>query len=190
MPPKARITREMIVEEGFQIARAEGPDKITARSVSQRLGCSTQPVLYSFHSVEEIRAAVYQRADAYHSQWLMRGERDYGDPMLNIGMNYIRFAVEEPRLFRFLFQSDSFAGAGLTDLMGMEALEPMIGLLAQEAGVTQAAAREIFMTLFVLAHGYASLFANNSMVYDETQIVSALSSVFTGAICAAKGAPK
>lgn len=27
------------------------------------------------------------------------------DIMLGIGLNYIRFAVEEPHLFRFLFQS-------------------------------------------------------------------------------------
>ena len=26
------------------------------------------------------------------------------DPILGIGLNYIRFSVEEPQLFRFLFQ--------------------------------------------------------------------------------------
>ena len=47
MPPRARITREMILEEAYQIARTEGVDKITARAVAERLGCSTQPVLNS-----------------------------------------------------------------------------------------------------------------------------------------------
>ena len=30
---------------------------------------------------------------------------DAAEPMLEIGLNYIRFAIEEPHLFRFLFQS-------------------------------------------------------------------------------------
>ena len=71
MPPKAKITKEMIVEEAFQIARTQGADKITARSIAQRLKCSTQPVLYYFATVEEIKEAVYQRADAYHTRFLM-----------------------------------------------------------------------------------------------------------------------
>jgi len=74
MPPKAKITKEMIVEEAFQIARTQGADKITARSIAQRLKCSTQPVLYYFATVEKIKEAVYQRADAYHTRFLMGTE--------------------------------------------------------------------------------------------------------------------
>ncbi len=44
MPPKAKITREMIVEAAFEIARNEGVENINARTVSEKLSCSTQPV--------------------------------------------------------------------------------------------------------------------------------------------------
>ena len=64
MPPKAKISKEMIIEEAFQIARTEGVDKITARRISERLNCSTQPVLYYFATVEEIKTAVCLRAKA------------------------------------------------------------------------------------------------------------------------------
>lgn len=186
MPPKARISKEMIIEEAFQIARTQGVDKITARSISQRLKCSTQPVLYYFATVEEIKAVVYQRADEYHTRWLMNMECDYGNPMLCIGMNYIRFAVEEKNLFHLLFQSNEFSGAGLMDLIQSEELEPILQVLRQEAGVTTEEAREIFTTLFVFVHGYASMFANNEMTYDEKSLVKSLTKVFVGAIYAAK----
>lgn len=186
MPPKARITKEMIIEEAFQIARTQGVDKITARSISQRLKCSTQPVLYYFATVEEIKAAVYQRADEYHTCWLMNMECDYGNPMLSIGMNYIRFAVEERNLFHLLFQSNEFSGAGLIDLVQSEELEPVMQVLQQETGVTLDEAREIFTTLFVFVHGYASMFANNEMVYDEKFLVTSLTKVFLGAVYATK----
>lgn len=110
MPPKAKITKEMIVEEAFQIARTQGADKITARSIAQRLKCSTQPVLYYFATVEEIKEAVYQRADAYHTRFLM-GTEGGGDGMLGIGLRYVRFAAEERNLFHLLFQPGSVFGS-------------------------------------------------------------------------------
>ena len=103
MPPKAKITKEMIVDAAFEIVRKEGADKITARSVSEFLNCSTQPVLYYFSSIEDIKKAVYSKADEYHSNYIMGMEIDYGNPMLTIGMNYIKFAIKEKELFRFLF---------------------------------------------------------------------------------------
>ena len=105
---------------------------------------------------------------------------------LGIGMNYIRFAVEEKNLFRLLFQSNEFSGAGLQDLVQSDELEPIMQILAQEADVTIDEAKEIFSTLFVFTHGYASLFANNEMTYDEELLITSLTKVLFGAICAAK----
>lgn len=178
MPPKAKISKEMIVEEAFQIARTQGADKITARSISQQLNCSTQPILYYFSTVEEIRAAVYQRADRYHSRFLTDRERDYGSPLLSMGMNYIRFAAEEKNLFRLLFQSNEFSGVNLMDLIRAEESSPMLQALQQEAKVTENAALEIFTTLFIFVHGYASLLANNEMPYDEERLAGALKKIY------------
>lgn len=186
MPPRARISKEMIIEEAFQIVRAEGMEKITARRISERLKCSTQPVLYYFAKIEEIKEAVYQQANEYHTAWLMNEEDDAGDPLLGVGMNYIRFAVEERNLFRFLFQSNEFTGVSLIDLIDAEELEPIMRILQQEAGVTSDEAKEIFTMLFVFVHGYASMFANNDMAYDEKYIQTLVTKAFYGAVCAAK----
>lgn len=183
MPPKARITKEMIVEEAFQIARTQGADKITARGIARRLKCSTQPVLYYFATVEEIKEAVYQRADAYHTRFLLGAE---GDGMLGIGLRYVRFAAEERNLFHLLFQPGAFSGASLNDLVSSEELNPIIQALRQETEVTEDAAREIFSTLFVFVHGYASLLANNEMKLEEDQLELSLKKVFLGAVYAEK----
>ena len=61
----------MIVDTAFEIVRKEGADKVTARSISEQLNCSTQPVLYYFSTVEEIKKAVYIKADEYHGDYLM-----------------------------------------------------------------------------------------------------------------------
>ena len=72
MPAKAKVTREMIVDAAFAVARETGAETISARTVSERLHCSTQPVMYHFATIEELKRTVYAKADQYHSDYLMR----------------------------------------------------------------------------------------------------------------------
>lgn len=187
MPPKAKITKEMIVDTAFLIVQKEGVDKVTARSISEQLNCSTQPVLYYFATVEDIKKAVYKKADGYHSEYIMNMENDYGNPMLAIGMNYIRFAIEERNLFQFLFQSNEFSGVGILELLESEELLPIFTVLQNELDMSMKDTKEVFSTLFIFAHGYASLYANNTMVYEEQNVMKMLEKIFYGAICAVKG---
>ena len=48
MPAKAKVTKEMIVDAAFAVARETGVENINARTVSERLHCSTQPFIYIF----------------------------------------------------------------------------------------------------------------------------------------------
>lgn len=177
MPPKARITQEMIIDAAYEITREEGAENVNVRSIARRLGCSTQPVMYCFDTVEEIRRAVYQKADEYHSAFLMNmGD---GNPMLEIGLNYIRFAAREQHLFQLLFQSNHFAGKNLMELIQKPGFEA-VAVLAQCAGVSMEQAERIMKQLFLFVHGYACMLASNSMVYDEAEIARDLTGVFEG----------
>ena len=186
MPPKAKITKEMIVDVAFDIVRKEGVDKVSARSISEQLHCSTQPVLYYFETIADIKKDTYIKADEYHSNYIMNIENDYENPMLTIGMNYINFAIEEQRLFRFLFQSNEFSEMAMFDLLNSEEVMQVIATLKQEVDVSMEEAKEIFSILFIFVHGYASLYANNAMVYEKESIMSALESVFEGAVYSVK----
>lgn len=183
MPPKARITREMVINAAFEIARSEGAERINARSVAKKLGCSTQPILYYFHSVEEIKIAVYKKSDDFHSEYIMQGATD---GIGGIGMAYIRFAQNEKHIFRYLFQSDGFSGQSLSGLIENEALSPVLKSISQSSGVTIEQAKVAFRSLFLFVHGYASMLANNSMEYDEEIISSDLQRILTGTMNALK----
>lgn len=187
MPPKAKIIREMIIDAAFQIARGEGAEHINARTVSEKLGCSTQPVMYHFKTIEELKIAVYQKTDEFHSAYLM--DVSGQDPMMEVGMNYIRFGAEEGNLFRFLFQSNGFSGKNLDQLLGAEEIMPILEVLAQAVDVDIRQARRIFKTLFLYVHGYASMFAGNAMEYDEQVISEDLEKMFAGAVLAEREKP-
>ena len=184
MPAKAKVTKEMIVDAAFAIARESGADNINARTVSERLHCSTQPVMYHFTTIEELKRSVYAKADLYHSEYLMNIKKPPNNAALGIGMNYIRFAIEEPHLFRFLFQSDFFNGSTLLELIDAEELIPVLSAMQKTLGVDIEQTKKIFLTVFLFAHGYASIIANNSLKYDEALINSHLDRAYRGAILA------
>lgn len=185
MPPKPRITREMILDAAYAIAREQGAEQINARTIAERLGCSTQPVLYHFDHIEDIRCEVYRMADAYHSAFLMRLPMDV-NPMVAIGLNYIRFAAQEKPLFRLLFQSDSFAGQNITMLIDAPELMPVLDIFRREAGLDLRQTKIVFKTLLMLVHGCASMLANNTMEYDEDEIIPMLDVSFMGMVGAVK----
>jgi AcrR family transcriptional regulator len=185
MPPGVRIPRDRILDAAFQIAREAGAENINARTVSEKLGCSTQPVMYHFKKIEALKQAVYHAADAYHSAYITDVQGD--NPMKEIGLRYIRFAAEEKNLFRFLFQSDGLGGKNLSELIDGEALQPVITLLSQAAQIDLRQAKRAFRSLFLTAHGYASMLANNEMAFDEKTVGMDLTLIFDGVLCALKG---
>ena len=186
MPAKAKVTKAMIVEAAFAVARETGAENINARTVSERLHCSTQPVMYHFATIEELKRTVYEKADGYHSEYLMNREKPSNGVMLGIGMNYIRFAIEEQQLFRFLFQSDNFKGSTLPELIDDKEFEPFLFAMREAVGLDTKRTKKVFLTVFLFAHGYASIIADNALKYDEGVIKSHLEQACKGAILAAQ----
>ena len=186
MPPKPKITRDMVIAAAFEVARNMGAENINARTVSKKLNCSTQPVMYYFSTIEELKRTVYAKADNYHSEYLMNMRNPQEGVMLGMGLNYIRFAKEEPHLFRFLFQSKFFTGITLLEMIDSEELTPVISSMQGVIGGSIERVKEIFLTIFLFAHGYASMIANNSLVYNEEIIKVHLKQTYHGAILAAQ----
>lgn len=185
MPPKAKMTRDMIIGAAFEIARSEGAENINARTVSEKLGCSTQPVMYHFKTIEELKKAVYTKADEFHSAYIT--EIHEQSPMKGIGLQYIRFGANEKNLFRFLFQTNEFSGKRVSDLTSAEEAEFIFEAISKARGLSVEQAKAIFKSLFLFAHGYASMFANNEMEYEEETILADLDLIFEGAVYALKG---
>ena len=186
MPGKVKATKEMIIDAAYAVARETGAENINARTVSERLHCSTQPVMYHFATIGELKKAVYAKADSYHSAYLMDLKQPQKGVMLGIGMNYICFAMEEPHLFRFLFQSDFFDGKTLLELIDAPELTPVLSAMGASLEMDREQTKKVFLLIFLFAHGYASLIANDSLQYNEEAIHAHLEQAYRGAILAAQ----
>ena len=182
MPAIAKVTKEMIIEAAFEIAKETGAENITARTVSQKLGCSTQPVLYHFKTIEDVRIAAHKKASEFHVDYVTHLSGKYERPMLEVGMRHIQFAVEEKNLFRFLFHSNYYTGVSLYDWLTGENFDALFPILKKQAEADEQQAYSIFSQIFLVTHGIASLLANNAMVYDEAYCINTLSNAYFGAM--------
>ena len=184
MPPKTRITKDMIINAAVAVAKQSGYEKINARTVSEHLHCSTQPVMYHFSTIDAMKRAAYARVDQMHTEYIMTVSPQR-DPLLGIGLNYIRFAVEEPQLFRFLFQSGYAQESSLLEMIDSEELIPVLAAMQEGAGLSIEKTRQVFLTVAMFAHGYASIIANNGLEYDEMLVAKHLEQAWNGAFLAA-----
>ena len=185
MPPKPRITEDTIVNAAIEVTRQKGFENINARTVSEQLHCSTQPVMYHFSTIDHLKRAVYRQIDKLHSEYLM-STLPGQDPILRIGLNYIRFALEEPQLFRFLFQSGYAEENNLLEMVDSEELVPVLEAMQKGARLTSQETRNVFITVAMFVHGYASIIANNHLEFDETLIAEHLIRTWNGALLAAQ----
>jgi len=180
MPPKARITSEMVIESAFEIAREKGIENVNARTISKKLGCSTQPVMYYFKTIEDIKKAVYEKANQYHTHYILNFNSE--NIMKDMGMNYIRFATTEKNLFRLIFQNNELSGKTMNDLINDSEASPILEIFAQELQSDIKKAKLLFKILSIYVHGYASFLANNSMEYDENEVSTELDLIFNGIV--------
>ncbi len=175
MPKKPTTTKEAMIEGGFRLVRERGHEALTSRNLAAFLGCSTQPIMYRFPDLDALKDAVYRKADAFHSEYITAG----GD-LLEIGLRYVRFAEEEPLLFKFLFQSGRFAGLSLEDLVRVPEIAGVLSVVSAEHDLPPEDAAAFFEPLAALVHGYASLIANNAMKYDPDAVRRALLMIAAG----------
>lgn len=176
----------MIVDAGFEIVRENGIEGLTVRAIADRLGCSTQPVMYHFAKIEEMKRAAYEKADRFHTEYLMNITSPREGIMLGIGLNYIRFAIREPNLFRFLFQSGYAAANSLLEMVNSEELVPMLSAMRDAVGMDMEQTKKVFLTIAMFVHGYASIIANNSLEYDERLVSEHLERAYRGAVSAVR----
>ena len=175
MPKKPTTTKEAMIDGAFRLIREQGHEALTVRNLASFLGCSTQPIMYQFPDTEILKDLTYQKADAFHSEYILTA----GD-LLEIGIRYIRFAEEEPQLFRFLFQSGRFSGLSLEDLIRAPEAADVLAAVRTEEDLTTEEATAFFEPLVAVVHGYASLIANNGMIYDPDTIRRALLMIAEG----------
>ena len=71
-------------------------------------------------------------------------------------------------------------------MIDSEELKPVLAVMQEGSGLDGKQTRQVFLTVALFAHGYASLLANNALEYNEALIAEHLEQAWNGAVMAAR----
>ncbi len=179
MPPKAKYTKKEIIECALEMVRNHGADIISARNVAVALGTSTAPIFTAFESIDELMSGLKERAiEIYKEKYLAEALRSEL-PFKAAGRNYVRFAKEEPELFKFVFMGD---GDELPTNHYFPSGDPtssdVLGAFTESYDIDIESAKSIYNHLSVYTYGLAVIFARGSCVFTMEDVDRMLSELF------------
>ena len=158
MPKSTTITKEIIIKTAFEMVRKEGFAVLSARNIAKKIGCSTQPIYWSYKNMDDLKAEVCQKALS-HLKNTMCQYKKTGNPFLDLGLGYIRIAHTEPALFK-AFYMDNIMQIQMTDIIpeNKEVIELMKNT-EDFKKMSDEEIKNIFFKSWMLVHGIASLVA-------------------------------
>lgn len=178
MPTTIKISKQMILDAAFEIAREKGVDQISNRELAKILNCSIRPIYYQFKNVEELNKELNEKIGEYFFNYLINNVIEGIPKYKQIGINYIKFAKNEPKLYTYLFMSstksgiDKFIGKGDSDF---EILEKII---KKSTDLKHDEIMTFHMKMWIFTHGLASLIACRTIELTDKEISDLLSSQF------------
>lgn len=180
MPPKIKITLDAILDAGIDIIKKKGIVFVNARELAKSLGCSIQPVFRNFQSMDKLKNDLYKKAENLFDDHMKSGMERHPIPFLGLGLAYIDFAKTEKNLFKFLFMSDDFKGRSVFDMMKDEENQRVVGMISSMTGLNLENAERLFIYIWVMTHGIASMVATDNSDFSEEQTAKVLMDAFLG----------
>lgn len=183
MPPKPKFTKEEILDTAFRIVCENGMEALTARELGARLGSSARPIFTVFADMDDLKQAVRvkakERFDAY-----MKIAEAYTPAYKKRGMQWVKFASENPKLFRLLFmnsaqKAESFEEAVQIMPFGME---DDIRIIMRDYHASREQAGHLFQQMWTYTYGLCVLCAARVCTFSDEEIALRLGEIFRGMV--------
>lgn len=156
--PKQRITKEMVVDTAFELAREGGMEKVLVKQIAERIGCSVQPIYSYCQNMDGLRQEVVTRVRAFVQEYVA-SHLDQKDLFRSTGQAYIHIAREEPQLFRIFVLHERQNIMSLQELYQSETNPHMAVFIAGELNISLEQARELHLNMLIYTMGLGVVFS-------------------------------
>lgn len=177
MARKESVTKEMILQSAFSLAREEGIGNVTARKLAAKMGCSTQPIFRVYENMTELWEEIYQEAIACFAKYYEEFQMDIETPFIHLGIAYINFAREEKKIFDLLFLSEHRNGRSLYELLngGTNAISKEINKAVANGCENPSG---LFMKMWIFIHGCACMVLTGDFDLTEEETIDFLKDIY------------
>lgn len=193
MPPKCKFTREELIQAALDIVRTGGISALTARALGARLGSSAKPIFSVFENMEEVQQEVVAAAKQRYGMYIDRGlNQDKVPAFKGVGMEYIRFSMEEPKLFQLLFMSEQQKKPDINGILPVidDNYKQILLSVRQNYDLDEHTAEKLYRHLWIYSHGIAVLCATNMCAFTSGEIGKMLTEVCVSILQSIKGGMK
>lgn len=178
LPTTTKITKEMILNTAFEIAREKGFEKISNRELAKKMNCSIRPIYYQFKNVEELNKELYKKIERYFYEFLIDNMIKDVPLYKQIGINYIKFAIAENNLFKFLFMTEIKDEPSAFITTDEKDFEEVVKAIKISTKLSDKDIKSFHIKMWIFAHGIATLSATKSVKFTDEQIQDLLSQEF------------
>ena len=176
MAPKNKFTKEEMVDAALRVVRTKGISGLTAKTMADELDTSTQPIFTAFGSMDKVKQEVYAAAVRVYDAYTNTGLKEK-IPFFGIGMQYIRFAREEPELYRFLLLTQT-QDQEYSAMKSMRHLQELVRpTLMNIYRITAEEADVYFRDLWFVVHSLSTLIVTGDCPYSDPAIGQILTGI-------------
>lgn len=175
MPPKPKYAREDVINAAYGLMERRGMDAVVAREVGKELGCTVAPIFTYFESMEELRAAVHEKAVMECTEYL-RDFADYFPAFKEFGLRWVHLAQEHPHVYNEVFirkKSDTLEGMFSDDFRKL--LVPVRAEVVHTFSLSEEDADTLIRDMLIYAHGVATLHISGHSKMSEEDLQVSLS---------------
>lgn len=177
-------TRERILKASYLLLEKEGFRNFTARNVAKQMGISTQPIYLEFKNMKDLKQTLIITI-IKDLQKNIFSQVHTGDKLIDLSLNYIYFAKENPKLFTSLF-IDDHGGGELIYQYSFDNFKKLVKEMDDYQGYSESALSELHNGLWIVITGIASLMSSGMMDYEKEKIILIVEQAITALVAIRK----
>ncbi len=175
MPPKPKFTKEEVIATSIALIAEKGTESFSAREIAKKLGTSVSPIFTAFGNMDnlesEVREAIMCRFNAH-----LKKAAAYKPAFKEVGIRMVRFAKEEPELFKMLFMTEN-AGEKAPEIVfgNLGEMEDLcINLIRRDYGLERSDAIMLFQHVWTYTYGICAMCASCVCTFPEEELFKRL----------------
>lgn len=175
--PKQRITKEMVVQAAFELARSGGMEQVLVKNIARVLDCSVQPIYTYCTNMEGLHQDILNQIKIFVKNYIS-SHIDKKDFFRSTGYAYIQLAKEEPHIFQMFVLHKRHNITSLNDIYRTEASPDMAGLIASDLHITKEQAQTLHMNMLIYTIGIGTILATTEPGIPTDEITTQLESAY------------
>ena len=178
MAPKFKFTKEEVLTVTIDFIRENGIEALTARELAKKLESSTKVIFSLFSNMKNLEDEAKFVAENIFSEKVNLALKD-DSPFKRLGVEYILFSKNEPKLFQWLFMRKGIEVESFKDFLPMRDYEyrSVIESIDKEYKISIENSKKFYEHLFIYSHGIATLTVTGIYNFTPSEIIEYMAEV-------------